>query len=118
MRGAEQPLLEENVNLYTSLSKCVVDDIHRSGPMTVMKVEIGEIGVASANRARFLHEFAGIDAILMDRSQREQPPLFTIAADSRAATITAARPLASDLPACSIRNAYCQLPSPLSRRSA
>lgn len=85
-------LLEENVKLYTYLSKCVAGDGNSSELITDMKAEMGEVGsivmrftrhygefgITSTNKLKFLEELEGIGAILMDRIQREEESLYTM----------------------------------------
>lgn len=85
-------LLEENLRLYTYLSKCLREDSESSELMQDMKSEMGQIGrgvmrfikhynefgVDDGNVDKFRRELTEIGAALKDRTQREESSLYTL----------------------------------------
>lgn len=85
-------LLEENINLYTYLSKCLARDPDSKELITGMKSEMGQIGrsvmrfmqeytnagITPFNKKRFLDELTEMGKLFADRLEREETSLYTL----------------------------------------
>ncbi len=85
-------LLEENIKLYTYLTKCLSADPDNKALMVSMKSEMGKIGTAvmafitdydasgitAFNKKQFLAGWGGIGETLADRIEREETSLYTM----------------------------------------
>ncbi len=85
-------LLEENIKLYTYLSKCMAADPDNKELIDNMKAEMGQIGttvmhfikeytnsgITPFNKKQFLSELDEIGTVLVDRIEREESSLYTM----------------------------------------